>query len=45
MAVLVLGVWITERNDKRRLAAEAIIPQASTGNEAATPDKNEGKGE
>ena len=45
VAVLILGVWITERNDKRRLAAEAIIPPASTGNEAAMPDKNEGKGE
>jgi signal peptidase II len=44
VAVLILGVWITERNDKRRLAAQAAEAPELDENNAPGP-KNEVKSE
>jgi signal peptidase II len=44
VAVLILGVWLTERAEKRRLAAQAAGTPGIDGNDVPVL-KNEGKGE
>ena len=44
VAVLIVGVWHTERADKRRLAVQAVGARMPDNNEAQVP-KNVGKGE
>jgi signal peptidase II len=43
-AILILGVWLTERAEKRRLAAQAAGAPVVDENGASMP-KNEGRGE
>ena len=45
VAILILGVWITERNDKHRLAAQTTGVPVADKNEAPVPGEHEAKGE
>ena len=45
VAILILGVWITEQQDKRRLAAQAAETLVPDGNGAPGPGEDEAKRE